>query len=166
MVVAQTGFRDEEYFIPKEILAQAGFSVATASFKKGPCQSKFGKNILADLSIVDLDIKNFTAVVFVGGSGLIEHTQDKNLIALARQFFQAGKLTSAICIAPEVLAYAGLLKGKQATCTPCARDTLEKYGAILSNTAVAIDGKIITANGPLSAAEFGQELVRALHNEN
>jgi len=34
MIIAFSNFRDEEYFIPKEIFEEAGFEVKTVSTKK------------------------------------------------------------------------------------------------------------------------------------
>lgn len=69
---------------------------------------------------------------------------------LARSFFNRGKLTSAICIAPAILANAGLLKHKKATSFPSSKETLEAGGAVF------------TGSGPEAAKKFGERLVEVL----
>ena len=54
--------------------------------------------------------------------------EDPNALKLANEFFQDGKPTTAICIAPTILANAGILKGKS-TVFPDGKDALIKGGA-------------------------------------
>ena len=72
---------------------------------------------------------------------------------------KARKPLGAICIAPTILAAAGVLEGIKATVWN--RDNaesafLELHGAIFTNESVTQDGLIITGNGPEAAEEFGK----------
>ncbi len=116
---------------------------------------------LIDLLITEVKAENFDAVIFVGGQGMVPLVRDERLTSLARQFYNAGKITTAICIAPMVLANAGLLKNKKATVWQGAQSDFVKCGAIYTGNNVEIDGKIITANGPGAAGKFG-EIIREL----
>ena len=74
---------------------------------------------------------------------------------------------AAICIAPEILAKAGVLKEKKATVWSSSIDQgpvefLENEGAEHVEEPVVVDGKIITGNGPEAATEFGQKIVEVL----
>ena len=77
---------------------------------------------------------------------------------MARSFAEAGKVVAAICIAPVILARAGLLKGKRATVFPDGIPELEKAGAVYTAQSVERDGRIITGNGPEAAEAFGREI--------
>jgi len=68
----------------------------------------------------------------------------------------------AICIAPGILARAGILKDKKATVFPSEIETLKREGAHYSALPVVIDGKIVTADGPEAAEGFGKALVKTL----
>ena len=61
-----------------------------------------------------------------------------------------------------VAVIGGLLKGKSATVGEGKRAVLEAKGADYVDEPVVIAGKIITANGPAVAEEFGQAIVKAL----
>jgi protease I len=55
-----------------------------------------------------------------------------------------------------------LLQGKQATVweMPESLEALKKGGAIYTGEPVTEDGRIVTANGPEAAMEFGQAVIR------
>ena len=69
---------------------------------------------------------------------------------------------AAICIAPAILAKAGILFGKKATVHPSGIDYLREANAICTEADVERDGNIITANGPVAASLFGQAIVDQL----
>ncbi len=71
-------------------------------------------------------------------------------------------MLGAICIAPSILARAGLLDGIRATAFPSQEADLRAHGAFWTPDAVAVDGRIVTANGPHSAEQFGESMVRLL----
>lgn len=74
-----------------------------------------------------------------------------------------GKIIGAICLAPSILARAGILKGKIATVFPSEANTLKNYSAICTRASVEQDGLIITADGPGSARKFGELLVKTIY---
>lgn len=161
-VVAPSDFRDEELFHPKEVLEANGASTAIASLSKGALQGVMGGTAQATLSLNDVKAENFDAIVFVGGSGAQVYFNNSKAMALAREFLSAGKITSAICIAPSILANAGLLKGKKATCFSSEAANLKAKGATYTGKAVEVDGLLVTADGPSSAKAFGNEIAKLL----
>ncbi|MHC4062693.1 MAG: DJ-1/PfpI family protein, partial [Planctomycetota bacterium] len=73
-----------------------------------------------------------------------------------------GKVLAAICIAPVVLANAGLLNGVRATSFLSERETLQVAGAEFTGAPVERDGLIITASDPSAANLFGRAIADAL----
>ena len=68
---------------------------------------------------------------------------------------------AAICAAPTLLAHWGLLNGKKAVCYPGLENRLT--GAIpQQGVSLVQDGKVITAQGPGSAFDFGFYLIKTL----
>jgi protease I len=164
MIVAFKDFRDEEYFVPKEILEKAGVEVKTASSKMGTAIGADGGEAKVDLLIQDINVSDFDAIVFIGGPGALKYLDNENSYRVAREAITENKVLAAICISPAILAKAGVLEGKRATVWSSPLDkspikTLEEGGAIYQDETVVIDGKIITGNGPAAAKEFGQKLL-------
>jgi 4-methyl-5(b-hydroxyethyl)-thiazole monophosphate biosynthesis len=70
------------------------------------------------------------------------------------------KYVAAICAAPMVLATAGLLDGKRATCYPTC---LDSYPSVdLQTAAIVEDGHLITSRGPGTAMDFALLLAERL----
>lgn len=158
-VTAPQMFRDEEYAEPKAILEDAGIDVKTASTVVGEIYGKIKIKAQSDILVSAINPDDFDAIVFIGGPGSSVYFKDEEVHKTAKKFYDSGKIVSAICIAPTILANAGILKGKNATVFPDGEDALIKGGANYTAKDVEIDGRIITANGPQSAKKFGQALV-------
>jgi protease I len=161
MIIAPDNFRDEEFFYTKEILEKSNIDVTVANSTGQPSKSSFGKIVTPDKNFYDVDSEEFDAIVFVGGMGTSVYFNHKRTLELAKEFSDAGKVVAAICIAPTILANAGVLDGKTATSFPSERDKINDVGTFTGND-VEVDGKIITASGPKAAKEFGKKIAEAL----
>jgi protease I len=157
MVIAPVDFRDEEYFETRNVLEGSGDKITVASSNGQPAKSSFGKIVKPDKSFYDVKPQEYDAIVFVGGSGTRAYFSNQQALALAREFNNAGKVVSAICIAPSILANAGVLNGKRATSFPSERENINAVGTY-TGAHVEVDGKIITANGPLAAKDFAKKI--------
>lgn len=162
MIIAFEGFRDEEYDVPKKTLEKAGIEVTTASSKMGAAQGKLGMSAKVDITLEQVNVPDYDAVVFVGGPGSYDYFDDPTAQGIAGDAIKEQKILAAICSAPSILANAGLLKGVKATCFPEEADNLKNKGARYSPAGLEVDGKIITADGPAHAKQFGEALVKAL----
>ena len=162
-IIAPKNFREEELFEPKEILEKAGIKTVIASRNVGTIMGLGGETVKASIALEDVDIKNYNAIVFIGGPGASAYFDDAKARQIAKQAVEKGKILGAICIAPSILANAGLLKGKKATAFSDQAENLHEKGADYTGKDVTIDGKIITANGPSAAKQFGETITNALH---
>jgi protease I len=163
MIIASENFRDEEYFIPKQILEDRGVEIITASNKTGVAKSVSGKEVGVDSLVSNVNPDDFDAVVFIGGPGALENLDNEDSYKLAQSTINQGKILGAICVSPAILAKSGVLKDKEVTVWSSSLDKsaikiLEQNGAKYINKAVVVDGKIITANGPSAAKEFGEKI--------
>lgn len=156
MWVAQEGFRDEELFVPKSVFEEKGFIVNVVSHDKGTAWSKFGK-IIEVLGFEDIDIGDYDAFLLVGGPGTFNLADDKILHEYIKEAEKKLSLLGGICYAPNIMARAGVLKGKRATVWG-GPDIFDKEGVIFEDKNVVNDGKIITANGPDAALEWAKEI--------
>jgi protease I len=163
MIIAPENFRDEELLHTKEELERAGASITMASTKTAPARGMLGATVTPDIKLDQAKVDDYDAVVFVGGSGSSIYFNDSRALSIASEAFKKGKVMCAICIAPVTLANAGVLKGKQATVWDGNLiSRIESKGAKYVAKPVVVDGKIITANGPAAAREFGRAIAKAL----
>jgi protease I len=162
MIIASHDFRDEEFAEPFTLLKQAGASVTVASSQRQTATGMLGKQVVPDLLIADVRMTNYDAIIFVGGGGAEEYFANPVAHQIAQQTVKEGKLLCAICVAPAILANAGVLKGKRATCFPSVAPALRKAGATVVAEGVVQDGQLITADGPQSAAAFARTVAQHL----
>ena len=167
MIVAFRDFRDVEYFIPRDVFVQAGARVITFSKEKGRAIGADGGEVEIDSTLEELNPAHYDAVVFVGGSGMAKNIDSELHHQIARATVEANKVLGAICIAPAILAKAGVLDGKKATVWSSPMDKsavriLQEEGAVYEDKAVVVDGKIVTGNGPMAAKEFAETVVNLL----
>jgi protease I len=163
MIIAPKDFRDEEFLHTKDELERAGAETTIASTKTGEVRGMLGAKVTPDIKLDQVKVGEYDAVVFVGGSGASAYFNNKQAISIARESFDKGKKTCAICIAPVILANAGVLKGKRATVWDGEYiRKIESEGATYTENPVEVDGNIITANGPAAAREFGRTIAKEL----
>ncbi len=167
MIIAFQNFKDEEYFVPKEILEKAGVEVITASTEKGTALGVSGGEAEVILSLSEVKAGDFDGVIFIGGPGASVLIDNMECHRIAKEAVAAEKILGAICIAPAILAKAGVLQGKQATVWSSSLDKsavkiLQDNNVNYQDKNVVVDGKIITADGPAAAEEFGKKLIEIL----
>ncbi|HOV22058.1 MAG TPA: DJ-1/PfpI family protein [bacterium] len=165
MIIAFDQFRDEEYAKPRKILENSGYKIVVASYKTGIAKGMLGSKVKVDISLEDVKVNEYDGVIFVGGSGASVYFNNQTTLKIANEFYNKGKIVGAICIAPVILANAGLLSGKKATCWPSYEKTLKEKGAVWSDKNVEVDGSIITGNGPAAANEFGEKYLKLLKSK-
>ena len=164
VVLAPKDFRDEEYFISRVALQANGAQIVTVSKGIEEATGIKGGKVKIDFELDDIKIADYEAIVFVGGKGAAGYFKNKKVLDLARNFAEKEKVIGAICIAPTILANAGILKGKKATSYSSEKSKLVSKGAKFTGAEVQQDGKIITASGPKASNEFGKKLAEVLAN--
>jgi deglycase len=162
IVIAPKDFEDIEFLHTKEELEKAKINITITSNKKGTAVGTNGTKAQVDLGLDEVNVNDYDAIIFIGGIGACKYYRDKKALSLAIKAFNNGKKTCAICVAPLILANAGVLKNKNATVYKDLAQMLKEHGAIYTGKPVEVDGNIITANGPNSARLFGQTIAREL----
>jgi len=162
LIIASENFRDEELFETKSALEKAAVKTTVASTKTGIIKGMLGGKASAEILLKNIVVDDYDAVIFVGGSGAREYFDNKVALDIARQAKDKKKILAAICIAPAVLANAGVLTGVKATSFMSERAKLTESGAKFTGSAVEQDGLIITGSGPEAAGKFGRTVAEAL----
>lgn len=162
MIIASLNFRDEEFKVPKDIFEKNGYSITVVSGSLSLSVGMLGMKVRPDITLDKVKVDDFDAVVFIGGSGSAEYFTNELAHKIAKDAVAKGKTLGAICLAPVILANAGLLKGKKATCND--PESIIKKGADYTGRSVEQDGKIITGIGPEAAKEFAETILRSCKN--
>ncbi len=162
MIIAQKEFRDEELLEPKAILEEKGIEVVIASTSLGEAKGRFGTTAKPDILLSDAKVEDYDVIVFVGGGGAKQYWDDSLAHKISQEAVKQEKILCAICIAPVVLANAGVLLGKKATVWSSEKERLKAKGAIYTGKPLQVEGKIITGEGPQAAKDFGKAIVKAL----
>jgi len=162
MVIAPENFRDEELLVPKQYFEENGAQVTIASKEKGELRGSLGATVNVNTLLTEASVNDYDAVIFVGGPGTIVYFEDEEAHQLAKSFYENNKVVGAICIAPVILANAGLLEGRSATVFPSGEQDITSKGASYTGESVTVSDNIVTANGPQSAREFAQTIAQKL----
>ena len=143
------------------ILRRAGIEVISAGLDAQPVRASRGTVLIPDTTL-DAALKyDHDMVVLPGGlPGTTHLRNDARILDLVKRMAQQKKYVAAICAAPSVLAAAGLLDGKRATCYPTCLDEFPLVN--LQTAAVVEDGNLVTSRGPGTAMDFALILVERL----
>jgi len=165
MIIAERNFRDEELLKPRKILEEEGIKVTVASTSLNVAKGMLGARVKPDILVSEIKVDDYDVIIFVGGQGASQYWNDSLAHSIAKEAVEKDKILCAICIAPVTLANAGVLSGKKATVWSSEKKSLEAKGAIYTGKPVQVEGKIITAEGPQAAEEFGRAIVKALSSD-
>ncbi len=161
-VIAPSMFRDEEYQIPRDVLEARGCTVTVASATPDTATGAYGLEVQPDVTLDEVRGQDYDAVVFVGGGGAKGYYKSPAAHRLAREALAAGRVVGAICIAPGILAEAGVLQGRKCTGYSSVKRLMKNKGAIYTGEGVAVDGNLVTAKEPRHARDFGNAVADIL----
>ena len=162
VIISTHNFEDTELIYPYYRLKEAGAEVEIASLEKGAIRGKHGIEVTAKLTMKELNVNNYDAVVIPGGWAPDRLRVYKEVLDFVSQMNKKGKLIAAICHGPHVLISAGIVKGKKLTAVKPLWDDLRNAGAIVQDTAVVKDGNMITSRFPPDLPAFCKEIIKAL----
>lgn len=124
-----------------------------------------GYGLDADVSFDEVNVDSYDAVLLVGGRAPEFLRNNRRLLELIRAFDASGKWIFSICHGVQVLAAAGLTKGKCLTCYEHVRFEMEQAGGTFASEQVARDGRIVTGQTWQSHPEFYREIFACLAQE-
>jgi len=160
------GCEELEAITITDLLVRAGVEVTTAGLDDQPVTASRGITIIPDTSIDTVLNQTFDLIVLPGGLPGADHLRDdENILALLKNHADKGKYIGAICAAPKAVAAAGLLEGKKATAYPGVLEALDNTQIDVKDTAIEIDGKIVTSRGPGTAMDFALTLIELLEGQ-
>lgn len=129
-------------------------STQTSDLIKGRHQDEF----MVDEALEGVSLEPYSGVIFVGGEGAATLADHPDALRLAREAVQQRKLLAAWGRSVELLARAGVLKGKRVTGDAAVRAAVEKAGGKFSTRQVEVDGLLVTGLDDAAGMRFGKAL--------
>lgn len=139
---------DVEFFYPYYRFQEEGYEVDVITIDGGSFECKHGLGLKDSKTIEDVNPDFYELLYLPGGKAPEKLSDNKDVLKFVRDFAARGKTIAAICHGPQVLAAAGLLKGKKIAAWPGIKDEIEKAGATFCDEALKEDGQFITARKP------------------
>jgi len=121
-----------------------------------------GYGLEASLRFDDVNVGDYVAVLVLGGRAPEYLRNNPKVIQILREFDRQEKWIFAICHGVQVLAAAGLARGKRVTCYEHVRWEAEQGGAMFVDEQTVRDGRIITAQTWQSHPSFYREIFAQL----
>ena len=130
---------------------------------------KPGHNFVLNTTFAEIRPEDYDGLVLPGGRAPEYLRLNKEVLNIVRHFSESDKPIAAICHAAQLLAAAGVIRGKEVSCYPaCSPEVIlagGSYADIAVTDAVA-DGKLVTAPAwpahPAWLAKFQAVLVKHL----
>jgi protease I len=162
LLIPPSNFNEKEYSTTRKVLEKAGIQITLTSVTKDQVIGMGGMKLQPNKELRSTNPNNYDGLVIIGGLGTPKLLDYPEVIDRVKKFEEQGKLIAAICLAPIVLAKAGILKGVMCTVFPTdfALGWLKEGGATYSKMPVVEDENIITANGPKAAEEFAGKILK------
>lgn len=166
LIISQSGYQRLEYNIPRSILEQSWYKAETASLNRWTCISWDGlESTECDFALKEVVANQYEAILFIGWwwayNDFIWNNDYYKLALEAKNIW-------AICIAPTIISYSGILKGKKVTWWDSnwvQIAEITKNWWIYTWKDVEVDNNIITASWPWAARKFGEKIVELIWRE-
>ena len=170
MIRAPQYYCDEELFHIRAALAKKNVGLVVASTTTAEALGeRLGVKIKPDITIHEVDMKEFVGIVIGSGTGCKESLwQDEHLREIVKLAYAQNKFVAAGCNAPVVLTRAGILKERRATVFPNNENIMElkNAAAVYKNEPVVVDGNIITSRDLMALKDFAGEIVTTFTKED
>jgi len=155
-------YEDLELWYPKIRLEEEGVRTVVAGIGEKTYQGKRGYPVTVDTQIDQIAASEFDGLVIPGGFAPDQLRRFDKVLQVTREIYQAGKPVAFICHAGWVPISAKILKGKHATSVRAIKDDMENAGVIWEDSAVVVDGNLISSRTPADLPDFARALIRAL----
>ena len=124
---------------------------------------KPGHRFVLNASFAEVKAESYDALLIPGGRAPEYLRMNKQVLTMVQHFSRADKPIAAVCHGAQLLAAAGVIRGKRVSAYPACAAEVELAGATYADIAVdqaVTDGKLVTAPAwPAHPAWLAQFLV-------
>lgn len=164
-VVIANNFEDIEVTDPVAAIEKAGAEAVLIGIEPGKVTGKKGATLAVDTTFEALGndaVDQFDMLVIPGGGAPENLRIVDEAVAFTRDFVESGKPVASICHGPQLLISAEVLKGRKTTSVNKIRDDIRNAGGLYEDSALVIDGNLISSRTPRDLEVFNQAIVEAL----
>jgi protease I len=157
-------YEELELWYPKIRLEEEGARTVVAGCTGDRIYSgkKGGYPVTVDTHVDDISAEHFDGLVIPGGYAPDIMRRSPKLLQLTREIFDAGKPVAMICHAGWVPISAGIVRGRRGTSVGAIKDDLVNAGMLWEDSAVVVDGNLISSRTPADLPDFMRALIKAL----
>jgi protease I len=155
-------YEDLELWYPKIRLEEEGARTVVAGLGERTYQGKRGYPVTTDAGVDEVSASSFDGLVIPGGYAPDILRRSRKVLDLTREIYQAGKPVAFICHAGWVPISAGIVRGKRGTSVGAIKDDLVNAGLLWEDSAVVVDGNLISSRTPADLPQFCKAIISAL----
>lgn len=140
---------------------------------KKEVKSAFNLNVLTDLTIDEINVDEYEALIIPGGFGEYGYYEDvyhEKFLKLIREFHGKNRIIASICVGSLPVGKSGILEGKKATTynmkNGIRQDNLREFGVEVINEPIVIEGNIITSFNPSTSVDVAFKLLELLTSKD
>jgi len=123
---------------------------------------RHGYGLEAELAFEQVQVEDYAALLLLGGRAPEYLRNNARVIEIVKEFDRQSKWVFAICHGVQILAAAGLTRGKRVTCYEHVRVDAEQAGGTYVRDQAVRDGRIVTAQTWQSHPQFYREIFALL----
>ncbi|MFT7670096.1 MAG: putative intracellular protease/amidase [Planctomycetota bacterium] len=162
VIVSPDGFGEQGVCFARSMLTNVRIASLVASTRydevlKGRLQEFF----LADMTIDEVDPADYCGVLISAGE-IEALASNERVLQVVREIAAADKLVSSFGNGVEVLARAGVIKGRLVTGARSCEQAVKKAGGKFTTKQVQESGNIVTGFDECSGIRFGRAMVDAI----
>jgi len=112
-----------------------------------------------------VSVTEYAGLVISGGRAPECLRYDADLLRLTQLFFEWDKPVASVCHGIEIVAAAGVLKGRTATTVAKCKPDVESFGGTYVDREVVVCGNLVTARTRHDNPAWMREFIRLLKPE-
>jgi len=128
-----------------------------------PIRAAKGLTLMPDTSFAQCP--QLDVICIPGGPGMNPLLTDAETLDFIRAQAQGARYVTSVCTGSLVLGAAGLLRGRRATCHWNSLAMLARFGAVVVDERVVIDGNIVTGGGVTAGIDFALRIAAELKGD-
>lgn len=125
-----------------------------------------GYKLASDIAFRDVRPEEYAGMVLSGGRAPEYLRYDADLLRAVRYFFEHDLPVASVCHGIEIVAAAGVIRGRTVTTVAKCRFDAEVCGAKYVNQEVVVSGNLVTARTWHDNPAFMREFIKLLNRGN